>query len=198
MQQTEWSFNKCLSPDRRLVARSLYSSGRVSQILCPRRRWRGGGGGVAGARRRRGATRSQIGHASSAAADALGGFCARPEHKHRLAHELRSSRRDSDRPSAFFSFSTNLVWNLSSRGAGAACRGLAEPLLRVSTRKEARDGGARQYERERIAGALRCGLSVLARDENAGPSERDSDTFRILPPMPDFSVLSDVFRDREL
>lgn len=103
-----------------------------------RRRSRAGRGPAPAAARR-----LQVGHAGPAAPGPLGGLRARPAHKHRLAHELLSSLRDSERPRAFFSFSTNLVWNLSSRGA-AAWRGLPEPLLGVSVRSDAREGGARQ------------------------------------------------------
>lgn len=104
-----------------------------------------------GVRARCGAA-SQVGHAAGAARALRGlGPRAAPAHKHALAHELRSSRRDS-RPSAFFNFSTNLVWNLSESRCVAL---LAEPLGLSDGRSDARDGGARQYDSDRIAGALR-------------------------------------------
>lgn len=162
-----------------------FTIGNISQIVCRRgRAWAG----------LRCGARSQVGHARSAARVALGGLGARPAHKHALAHELRSSRFDSERPRARFNFSTNLLWNLSSRGT--LC-GLAEPLLGLSTaaRSEARDGGARQYDSERMAGTERCGLSVCARGDSAGPSERDSDTLRTRPRAA-FSADSDTRRGR--
>lgn len=160
-----------------------FTIGNRSQIVCRRERGRG-------------PAASQVGHARAAARVPLRGLGARPAHKHALAHELRSSRRDSERPSARFNFSTNLLWNLSSRGAAP---GLAEPLLGLSpgARSEAREGGARQYDSERMAGALRCGLSVCARGDSAGPSDRDSDTLRTRPPpSPAFSADSDARRVR--
>lgn len=139
---------------------------------------------------------SQVGHAGPAArARPRGGLGARPAHKHRLTQELLSSRRESDRPRARFSFSTNLLWNFSeSRAPG----GLAEPLLGLSctARSEARLGGARQYDSERMAGALRCGDSAADRGDSAGPSDRDSDTFRTRPPGPGLSAFSDTRRER--
>lgn len=164
--------------------------GNISQIVCRRGRAWAGPAELACGR-----ARSQVGHARSAARVALGGLGARPAHKHALAHELRSSRFDSERPRARFNFSTNLLWNLSSRGT--LC-GLAEPLLGLSAaaRSEVRDGGARQYDSERMAGTLRCGLSVCARGDSAGPSERDSDTLRTRPPSPAFSADSDTRRVR--
>lgn len=146
-------------------------------------------------RSRAGGARSQVGHARGAAGPALRGLRARPAHKHGLAHE-RLSSRVSERPSARRSFSTNLLWNLSESRARAG--GLAEPLLGLSVwaRSEAREGGARQYDSERMAGAERCGLSAAAlRGDSAGPSDRDSDTFRTRPPLV-FCSFSDVRRDR--
>lgn len=173
--------------DRRLVStfngllNSEFTIGNISQIVW--RRWRDG-------------SPSQVGHARSAPRVSLRWLCARPAHKHALTHELLSSRRDSERPSARFNFSTNLLWNFSSR---APPGGLPEPLLGLSgaARSETREWGARQYDNERIAGALRWGLSPADRGDNAGPSDRDSDIFRTLPPTlnPAFSADSEARRD---
>lgn len=84
---------------------TFYSTGGIwyiSQTVCllgRAARWRGPAPGAA----------SQVGHAGAARVS-LGGDGARPAHKHaRLAHELLSSLRDSERPNARRSFSTNLL-----------------------------------------------------------------------------------------
>lgn len=109
------------------------SDSYISQIVCRRARCSGPG---------RPSAPSQVGHAGPAARGPRGRLGARPAHKQGLAHDRRSSLRESERPSARFSLSTNLLWNLSSRAGGAG--GLAEPLGLSARRSEAREGGARQ------------------------------------------------------